>query len=326
MKRIRPLLAGLALASLAFAATAQPALRMAYVAPPPVWGPIADHYAKEVADRSNGELKVQSFGAGQLGSLPQNYAGLRTGQIDMMLADTGTLALAKGGKDFNALFAPYVFRDHAHFKAFMQSDTFRQMLAPVEKEAGFKYVGYVSDRSPRQLTTSNRKVLKPDDMKGLKVRVPETPAILEVMKGWGAAPTPVPAAELYLAMKQGLVDGQDNGFDAIAGAKYYEVQKYAMRIDYIQSGLMVLMAADKWSRLSPAQQKAMTEAVAATEKWASQMTWEVATKSIDTLKANGMEIVEPDLAAFRQAADKVITGFDGQLWSKGTIEKIRAVK
>ncbi|MGC4396403.1 TRAP transporter substrate-binding protein [Hydrogenophaga sp. T2] len=329
MNRIRPLLAGIALAAtcaLSATAQAQPALRMAYVAPPPVWGPIADRFAKEVAERSNGELKVQSFGAGQLGSLPQNYAGLRTGQIDMMLADTGTLALAKGGKDFNALFAPYVFRDHAHFKAYMQSDTFRQMLAPVEQEAGFKYVGYVSDRAPRQLTTSNRKVLKPDDMKGLKVRVPETPAILEVMKAWGAAPTPVPAAELYLAMKQGLVDGQDNGFDAIAGAKYFEVQKYAMRIDYIQSGLMVLMAADKWARLSPTQQKAMTEAAAATEKWASQMTWDVSAKSIDTLKANGMEIVEPDLAAFRKSADEASTKFDGQLWSKGTLEKIRAVK
>ena len=84
-------------------------------------------------------------------------------------------------------------------------------------------------------------------MKGLKIRVPETPTILEVMKAWGASPTPVPAAELYLAMKQGLVDGQDNGFDAIAGAKYYEVQKYAMRLDYIQSGLVVLIAADKWA-------------------------------------------------------------------------------
>lgn len=325
MKWIRPLMAGLALAFLS-TAQAQPALRMAYVAPPPVWGPIADRFAKEVADRTNTELKIQSFGAGQLGSLPQNYAGLRTGQIDMMLADTGTLALARGGKDFNALFAPYVFRDHAHFKTFMQSDTFRQMLDGVEKEAGFKLVGYVSDRTPRQLTTSNRKVLKPEDMKGLKVRVPETPAILEVMKGWGASPTPVPAAELYLAMKQGLVDGQDNGFDAIAGAKYYEVQKYAMKIDYIQSGLIVLIAADKWARLTPAQQKAMTDAAVATEKWASKETWDAAAKSIETLKANGMEIVEPDLAAFRKMADGIVANFDGQLWSKGTVEKIRAAK
>ena len=313
----------LVLASTAFAQTT---LRMAYVAPPPVWGPIADQFAKNVAERSNGEIKIQSFGAGQLGSLPQNYAGLRTGQIDMMLADTGTLALAKGGKDFNALFAPYVFRDSAHFKAFMLSPAFHEMLALVEKEAGFKYVGYVSDRAPRQLTTSNRKVLKPEDMKGLKVRVPETPTILEVMKAWGASPTPVPAAELYLAMKQGLVDGQDNGFDAIAGAKYYEVQKYAMRIDYIQSGLMVLIAADKWARLTPAQQKAMTDAAVETEKWASKMTWDVAAKSLDTLRAQGMEIVEPDLTPFRKTADDVAKKFDGEMWSKGTLQKIQSVQ
>lgn len=323
-KMLRLFAASLALA--VPAAFAQPALRMAFVAPPPVWGPIADRYAKEVADRTAGELRIQSFGGGQLGSLPQNYAGLRTGQIDMMLADTGTLALAKGGKDFNALFAPYVFRDSAHFKAFIGSQQFRDMLAPVEKEAGFKYVGYVSDRTPRQLTTSNRKVLKPDDMKGLKVRVPETPTILEVMKAWGASPTPVPAAELYLAMKQGLVDGQDNGFDAIAGAKYFEVQKYAMKLDYIQSGLMVLMAADKWARLTPAQQKAMTDAAAETEKWASKMTWEGADKSMGVLRAAGMEIVEPDLAPFRQTADEAMRRFDGELWSKGTLEKIRAVR
>jgi TRAP-type transport system periplasmic protein len=146
------------------------------------------------------------------------------------------------------------------------------------------------------------------------------------MKAWGASPTPVPAAELYLAMKQGLVDGQDNGFDAIAGAKYFEVQKYAMRLDYIQSGLVVLMSADKWARLSPAQQKAMTDAAIDTEKWASKMTWEVAEKSLVTLRAAGMEIVEPDLAPFRKIAEETNRKFDGELWQKGTVEKIQAVK
>lgn len=324
-KLIRLLAAALVLTA-STAAISQPALRMAFVAPPPVWGPIADRFASEAAGRSAGELKIQSFGGGQLGNLPQNYAGLKTGQIDMMLADTGSLALAKSGKDFNALFAPYVFRDHAHFKSFMNSQAFRDMLAPVEKEAGFKYVGYVSDRTPRQLTTANRKVLKPEDMKGLKVRVPETPTILEVMKAWGASPTPIPAAELYLAMKQGLVDGQDNGFDAIAGAKYYEVQKYAMRLDYVQSGLMVLMAADKWERLTPAQQKALVDAAAETEKWASKSTWEAADKSMGVLRAAGMEIVEPDLAPFRASAAEVIRRFDGELWQKGVVEKIQAVR
>lgn len=330
MKKLLALAVSMAAASavltLAPVAGAETTYRMAFVAPPPVWGPIADRFAQIVAAKTNNAIKIQGLGGGQLGNLPQNYAGMRTGQIDMMLADTGTLSLARGGKDFNAIFAPYVFRDHAHFKAFFASPSFRDMLAPVEKEAGFKYIGYVSDRTPRQLTTAKTKVQKLEDLKGLKVRVPETPIILETFKAWGASPTPVAAAELYLAMKQGIVDGQDNGFDAIAGAKYYEVQKYAMKIDYIHSGLMVLMAADKWAKLTPAHQKAMTEAAAETEAWASKMTWEMAEKSIAVLKQNGMEIVEPDLAPFKKAAAEVLAKLDGQMWSKGTLEKIAAVK
>jgi tripartite ATP-independent transporter DctP family solute receptor len=314
--------------ALAFASTAaaETTLRMAYVAPPPVWGPIADRFAQLVAQKTGDQVKVQSFGGGQLGSLPQNYAGLRTGQIDMMLADTGTLALARGGKDFNVLFAPYAFRDQAHFRAFMQSHLFHEMLAKVESEAGFTYVGYVSDRAPRQLSTSKTRVTKPEDLKGLKVRVPETPTILNVFKAWGAAPTPVAAAELYLALKQGVVDGQDNGFDAIAQAKYYEVQKYVTRIDYVQSGLMVLIAAGRWSRLTPAQQRAMTAAAAETEAWASKMTGESAAQSIDVLRAQGMEIIEPDLAPFRRTAAEATAKFDGELWAKGLLEKIQAVR
>src|SRR5690606_10208293 len=109
------------------------------------------------------------------------------------------------------------------------------------------------------------------------------------------------------------------------GAKFFEVQKYAMRIDYIQSGLMVLIAASRWTRLSPEHQKILVEAAAATESWASRTTWDTAARSIETLKANGMEIVEPDLGAFRQVADKVVSDFEGLLWSKGTLEKIRGV-
>jgi TRAP-type C4-dicarboxylate transport system substrate-binding protein len=163
-------------------------------------------------------------------------------------------------------------------------------------------------------------------MRGLKVRVPETPTILQVFKAWGAAPTPVAAAELYLALKQGVVEGQDNGFDAIAQAKFYEVQKYVTRLDYIQSGLMVLASADRWNRLTPAHQQALVAAAAETEPWASRMTHESAAASIEIIKKHGMEIIEPDLAPFRRLAAETLAKLEGELWSKGTLEKIQAVK
>ncbi len=319
-------LAALAAASFALSAQGQTTLRMAYVAPPSAWGPIADRYAQHVAEKTGGQIKIQGVGGGQLGSLPQNYAGLKTGQIDMMLADVGTLGIARGGKDMNALFAPYTFEDHAHFRRFIDSQVFRDMLAAAEREAGFKYLGYLSDRTPRQITTAKTRVTKPEDLKGLKIRVPETATIYEVFKTWGAAPTPVAAAELYLALKQGIVDGQDNGFDAVAGLKLHEVQKYMVRIDYIQSGLLALIAADKWAKLTPEQQKAMIDAVPETERWASKMTADGVEQAKELIRKGGMEIVEPDLGPFRKTAAEVIAKLDGQLWSKGTLEKIRSVK
>jgi len=102
------------------------------------------------------------------------------------------------------------------------------------------------------------------------------------------------------------------------------VQKYAIRIDYIQSALMILMAESKWNALSPAQRKAMLDAAAATEQWASKRTWEISDKSIQLLKEKGMEIVEPDLAPFKASAARALSALDGQLWSKGTLEKIAA--
>jgi TRAP-type C4-dicarboxylate transport system substrate-binding protein len=163
-------------------------------------------------------------------------------------------------------------------------------------------------------------------MKGLKLRVPETKTVTEIMKMWGAAPTPIPASELYSAMKQGVVDGQDNGFDAVAQAKYYEVQKYAIVVDYIRSGLIVLMAEDQWKVLKPDQQRAFAEAAAETEQWATKMTNDSVAASMDVLKKEGMEIITPDLEPFKKLAAEANQKFEGELWEKGLYEKIQAIK
>jgi tripartite ATP-independent transporter DctP family solute receptor len=304
----------------------QTVLKMAFVAPPPVWGPIAEKYAQIVAQKTNNQFEIKIFGGGQLGTLPQNFAGIKTGQIDMMLNDIGTLSLSKGGKDFNILMAPYVFRDQDHLRKFLQSSLFKEMIAKTEEEGGFKFVGYVSDRAPKQISTSNRRITKVEDLKGLKIRVPETKTIMETMKFWGAAPTPIAGPELYMALKQGVVDGQDNGFDTIAQAKFYEVQKYVAVVDYIRAGLAVMMSMERWNLLNAAQQKAFEEAAAETDKWATKWTNETVEQSIDFLKKQGMEIVTPDLAGFKKLAAEANQRFEGDLWEKGLYEKVEAIK
>jgi tripartite ATP-independent transporter DctP family solute receptor len=305
---------------------AQTVLKMPFVAPPPVWGPIAERYGQIVAQKTNNQFQIKWFGGGQLGNLPQMFAGIRTGQIEMIFCDFGTLCVPKGGKDFNILFAPYVFRDQEHLRKYLVSPLFKEMIEKTEKEGGFKYIGYVSDRAPRQITTSNRRVTKLEDLKGLKIRVPETRAIMEIMKAWGAAPTPLAASELYTAMKQGVVDGQDNGFDAIAQAKYYEVQKYVIVVDYVRSGLIILIATDHWNKLNREQKKIFQEAAVETEKWATKWTNDSVEESIDILKKNGMEIIYPDLAPFKKLAAEANRKFEGDLWEKGLFDKIQAIK
>jgi len=305
---------------------AQTVWKMAFVAPPPVWGPVAEKYGQIVAQKTNNQFQIKWFGGGQLGSLPQIIAGIKTGQVDMILCDLASLSIAKGGKDFNIMFAPYAFRDQEHFRKTLTSPVYKEMVEKVEKEGGFKYVGYVSDRAPRQITTTNRRITKLEELKGLKIRVPEIKIIMDVMKAWGAAPTPLAASELYTSLKQGVVEGQDNGFDSVAQAKYYEVQKYVIVVDYVRSGLLVLMAMDHWNNLKPEQKKAFEEAAVETEKWATKWTNDSVEESIDILKKNGMEIIYPDLGPFKKIAAEANKKFEGDLWEKGLFDKFQAVK
>jgi len=307
-------------------ASAEKVLKIAFVAPPPVWGPVADFYAQEVAKRQPG-LLIKSFGGGQLGPLPQNFAELKMGKLDMVLIDSGVLSLPKGGGPFNVVFAPYAFNSQAHIRKFFASDLFKSMIAETEKAAGIKYVGWVADRSPRLITTSNRKVIVPEDMKGLKLRVPLVKPIKIVMEAWGATPTPLSASEMYMAMKQGVVDGQDNGFDAIYGAKYYEVQKYVSPINYIRSGLVVVVSDMVWKKLTPDEQKALLDACAPTDEWASKRNDDIVAKSIVGIKEKGMVILEPEIEAFKSTAAKTVKEkLDGTVWPAGLYEKVRAME
>ncbi len=301
-------------------------LKLAFVAPPPVWGPVADYYAKQVR-KMNPDLDIKSFGGGQLGPLQQNFAEMKMGKLDLMLCDSGVIAMPKGGQPFNVIFAPYAFDSQDHLRKFFGSELFKSLLAQTEKEAGIKYVGWVSDRSPRLISTSNRRVIKPEDMKGLKLRVPMTPAIIATMKAWGATPIPLSAAEMYMAMKQGTVDGQDNGFDALYGAKYYEVQKFVSPINYIRSGLIILCSEATWKKLSPEEKKALLKACPPTDKWATQLNDETVAKSIKGVQEKGMIILEPDIEAFKKtAAEAIRKELDGKLWPAGLYDKVRALK
>jgi TRAP-type transport system periplasmic protein len=300
-------------------------LKLAFVAPPPVWGPVAEVFAKEVASRRP-NLDVKIFGGGQLGDLSKNLAEIKTGRLDMILCGTAVPSIAKGGGDMNVFYAPYVFTSQDHMRTFFKSDFYKNMIEKAEKEGGFKYLGYAGDRAPRLISTSSRKIVKPEDMKGLKLRVPLVKPIVVTMQAWGASPVPLSAAELYMAMKQGVVDGQDNGLDAIYSAKFYEVQKFVSPIDYVRQGLIILISRSVWEKLDAEDQNALSEAMEPTEEWSNNQNEEIMSKAIKGLQDKGMIILEPDLDAFKKtAAEAIVKELDGKLWPAGLYEKIRSM-
>jgi len=308
------------------ATAADVTLKLAHVAPPTsTFQVAAESYAKHLRDLSGNTMDLEIVPGGALGSLPELWAQLRAGSLDMHLIDIGAMIAMKEARHFFVVFAPYLFRDQPHWRSFVASDVFAEMMTQAETNVGFKYLGYLKDRPPRALSTKGKAVRTPADLAGMKIRTPLVPAITNTFKAWGANPTPVKASELYTALQTGLVDGQDNGIVDVVAAGYAEVQDYFTPINYLHSGIGVWMSGAKWNSLSEQQQGWALKAAELT--FAEQLPGydkEVA-DAFAAAKAKGVEIVDADIEAFRKASRPVVDGLDGKAWTAGLYDKINGM-
>ena len=159
-------------------------------------------------------------------------------------------------------------------------------------------------------------------MKGMKIRTPMGPAITEVFKAWGTSPTPVKGSELYQSLQSGLVDGQENGIDAVVQAGLTEVQKYFMKTNYIHSAIGLWMSGKRWNSLSAQQQGWVSAAAKAANADARKSFPGDVEKMFAEAKAKGMTIVDPDIAAFKAAGRPIVEAWDGKRWPPGMYDKI----
>ena len=286
----------------------------------------ATKFSELVAAKTKNDVKVTVIPGGQMGDQQDLLAGLRLGTIDFYTNDVGTMAFQDAGKDFNVLWAPYLFRDMDHFRAFLRSSTYKAMVETYEAKSGIKVVGYFLDRSPRQLTTANTPVRTPGDMKGLKVRIPQIQTMLSSFRAWGANATVMPWIETINALRQKTIDAQDNGIDLITAFKLWESQKYYIETDHVLAGIVLFTSARKWNQWSPEIRKAITESVDDTYKALNDKFWEDERKGLKEMESNGMIIIKPDQAAFRKIAIEEMRRVDGQLWRKGLLDEIIQIK
>ena len=266
-------------------------------------------FAEILAAKSGGKLKVREFPASQLGNEMQMQSALRGGTQEMLSASTTSLASVV--KEFGLLDFPFAVSTTAQAEALVGAGPFGQAMIDVLPEKDLIGLGYWG-LGFRNATNSSRSIAKVEDFAGLKLRVIPNPVFLETFKALKANPVPMNFGELYTALENKTVDGQENPYTVILSNKFYEVQKYVSATNHAFTQNILLVSKKFWDKLSPEEQKMMREAVAETRDYQRQQTRIQAEKALTELKAKGMtfnEIAPAEYARMQQATKAVAERF-----------------
>lgn len=172
-------------------------LKFAYVAPVgTINHDVGVKFKETLEELSGGQIEVKLFPGGQLGNLPQLFGQLKKGAIDLFKTDLVVAGIIGGGKSLSVLAAPHLFRDQAHFESFSNSDLFKGLANEIETKNGIQWIGLLAARSPRAVTTRNKMILTPADLKDQKIRAPKATILSKVIEGWGASVAILPASEI----------------------------------------------------------------------------------------------------------------------------------
>jgi tripartite ATP-independent transporter DctP family solute receptor len=281
-----------------------------------------DVFAKEVEKRTQGRIKIQNFYSGSLGGERESIEAVQLGTQELTFTSTGPVPnFVPEARIFDI---PFLFRDKAHARAVLDGPIGQAMLAKFEAK-GFKALAW-GENGVRHMTNSKRAVNSPDDLKGLKMRTMENPVHIAAYKGFGIVPTPMAFPEVFTALQQGTVDGQENPLSVIMAAKFDQVQKHLSLTGHVYSPCVMLMSKGAFDKLSAADKTAFMEAAKEAVKANRARVDEDDAKGAAELKSKGMSVVENlDKAKFVAVLAPVNAEFEKQ-FGKAEIDKIRAVK
>ena len=280
-------------------------------------------FADLVAQKTGGEVEIKVFPNSQLGGILDMFTGMKAGSLEMVYGGINTLGFIKGGEVFQITSVPFLYRDYEHMRKVLLSPIFRPHLEAAEKATGVRVITMNGDTAPRELSTRDKPVKTAADFKGLKIRIAESAMVRAAMQRLGANPQVIPFADLYVALKQGVVDAQENGVIPIKNMSFHEVQKYLTLTHYIRDVETFYVSADKWKALTAAQQKAISDASEEAGNLETQLTQQELDEATKFL-ATKMTVIEPDLASIRKALEGVYEEqFEGKLWPKGMLQQIR---
>jgi tripartite ATP-independent transporter DctP family solute receptor len=264
-----------------------------------------EKFAELVEKNSAGKLKVTVFPGGALGSDQANVSALQGGTLEMASMNSGIFASIV--KDFEVYDFPFLFGNGKEADAVVDGPFGKGLHAKLA-DKGIVGLGYY-ELGFRQLTNSWRAITKVEDVAGLKLRVIPNPINVDWVKALDANPTPLPFPEVYAALEQKAIDGQENPVATIRGAKLYEVQKFMTLTNHQYNPQSVVVSKKFWDGLSADEKKWIEAAFAESAKYQREQSRSAAASILDELKKNGMQVTElapAEVAKLREKMKPVI--------------------
>jgi tripartite ATP-independent transporter DctP family solute receptor len=250
----------------------------------------------DALNAANVGLSAKVYPAAQLGTAPQMIEQLVVGELEMAMGSPSDLGVWH--PPLSVMTAAYAFKDYSGVKEFVEGEIGQRLYDEVLKKAGVRILGTWLYGTRHM--TANKQIRTPEDMAGLKIRVPDAPIMLANLQAMGGSPTPMAFGEVYLGLQQGVIDAQENPLPSIQSMKFYEEQKYLMLTGHVVETTLIMVAEPFWQSLSDEQRAAL-------QKVTDEATAAVATciqdeegTIVDRWKAaNAIEVVDVDRDAFR---------------------------
>ncbi|WP_136068967.1 TRAP transporter substrate-binding protein [Modicisalibacter radicis] len=266
-----------------------------------IWNKAAERFKQIVEDESDGRIEVQIFPNEQLGNEMDVINSIQLGTADMTI--TGE-SLQNWAPKAAMMAVPYAFRDSEHLRKAVEGDIGQEIEAQIEAQTGLVPIAWF-ERGPRELT-SNRPIKNPSDLNGLRLRVPNVPLFVDTWQALGAKPTPMAFSEVFTALQQGTIDGQENPLSLIESASFDEVQDYVNMTGHVRSWIYVVIGKNKLESMPDDLQKVVRDAADKMQGYEEGLFAEDQQRLEQALKDAGMEFVEVDQQAFAEKAKPAV--------------------
>jgi tripartite ATP-independent transporter DctP family solute receptor len=290
------------------AVQAQQEIKFGHVGAP---GSLFDLSAQELANRVNAKLgnkaKVVVYGSSQLGSDTELLKKLKLGTVDLALPSTVMTSVAAG---FGVFEMPYLVKDRSH-AARIRDHIIKPILGPIAEKQGYRILA-VWENGYRHITNNKRPIVKPEDLKGLKLRVPGGVWRVKMFQAYGANPSPMEFKEVFVALQTGVMDAQENPLARIFSARFHEVQKYLSLTGHVYTPAYVTAGAS-WQRLPADVRKIVEDTLTETEPTMLALAEKLDNELAEKMKNAGITINEADKDAFIAASKAIYEEFAKQV-------------